>query len=181
MDAALPQPEQPGQSVLVALFQHNAWANLKLLDFCAGLSGEQLGATAVGTYGSIRATLLHLVRAEVRYVEHIDGKLPPNPPPKDPFPSFDVLRDAVRWANDELLKSALSARTDTIITERYPKSIERYRLADLMIQAVSHATEHRTQVSAILTQLGLEPPDLSSWHWMEEKGEFTVTDLPESE
>jgi len=181
MIVRLPQPEQPGQSVLVALFQHNAWANLKLLDLCAGLSDEQLGATAVGTYGSIRATLLHLVRAEVRYVEHIDGKLPENPPLKDPFPSFDVLREAVRWAGDELLQSALSARADTIVTQRQPNAIERYKLSDLMIQAVTHSTEHRTQVSAILTQLGLEPPDLSGWHWMEEKGEYQVTDLAAGE
>lgn len=176
MSFTLPQPEQPGLSVLVALFQHNAWANLKMLDFCAGLSDEQLGATAVGSYGSIRATLLHLVRAEVRYVEHVDGKLPQNPPPKDQFPSFEVLRDAVRWAGDELLKSALSARTDMIVTQRQPKATEQYKLTDLMIQAVSHSTEHRTQVSAIITQLGLEPPDLSGWQWMDEKGEFRVID-----
>jgi uncharacterized damage-inducible protein DinB len=181
MNTALPQPEQPGQSVLVALFQHNAWANLNLLDFCAGLSDEQLGTTAVGTYGSIRATLVHLVRAEARYVEHINGKLPPNPLPKDTLPSFEVLRDVVRWAGDELLQSALSARADTIVKQRQPTAIERYKLADLMIQAVTHSTEHRTQVSAIVTQLGLEPPDLSGWHWMEEKGEYSVTDLPAAE
>jgi uncharacterized damage-inducible protein DinB len=178
MNNPLPQPEQPGQSVLVALFQHNVWANLKLLDFCAGLNDEQLGATTVGTYGSIRATLLHLVRAEVRYVEHVDGKLPANPPPKDTFPSFEVLRDAVRWVGDELLQYALAASADTIVTQQQPKTTERYRLTDLLVQAVTHSTEHRTQVSAIITQLGLEPPDLSGWHWMEERGEFWVTDRP---
>jgi uncharacterized damage-inducible protein DinB len=181
MNVAIHPLEQPGLSVLVALFQHNAWANLKMLDFCAGLSDEQLGATAVGTYGSIRDTLLHLVRAEVRYVEHVNGKLTQNPPPKDQFPSFEVLRDAVRWAGDELLQSALSARADTIVTQRQPKVIEKYKLADLMIQAVSHSIEHRTQVSAIVTQLGLEPPDLSGWQWMDEKGELWVTDQAAAE
>ena len=33
--------DQPADtSVLAALFAHNAWANLKLLGFCAGLSDE---------------------------------------------------------------------------------------------------------------------------------------------
>lgn len=175
MNFTIPQPEQPGISVLVALFQHNAWASLKLLDFCARLSDEQLDATAVGTYGSIRNTLLHLIRAEVSYVERVNGKLPQNPPPRDRFPSFEALGDAVRWAGDEMLQLALSARADTIVTERHPEGTEQYKLTDLMVQAVSHSIEHRTQVSTIITQLGLEPPDMSGWQWMDEKGEILVT------
>jgi len=146
MDVPLSQPEQPGQSVLVALFQHNAWANLKLLDFCAGLSDEQLSATAVGTYGAIRITLLHLLRAETRYVEHATGKLPPHPFSLDFFPGFDILREAAGWASAELLPLALSARADTLVRQRQPDGVEEYKLADLMIQAVTHSTEHRTQV-----------------------------------
>ena len=181
MSVEFPRSEQPGLSVLAALFQHNAWANLKLLEACAGLSEEQLAATAVGTYGPIRATLLHLVRAETRYVEHGSGKLPPHPLRMDSFPSFEILSEDVRWTGAELLQLALSARADTMVTQRNPTTTDQYKLADLMIQAVSHSTEHRTQVSAILTQLGLEPPDLSGWHWMEEKGELTVTEHPVSE
>ena len=60
------QPEPTDQSVLTTLFHHNTWANLKLLDFCEALSEEQLNTSAIGAYGSVRATLLHLVRAETR-------------------------------------------------------------------------------------------------------------------
>ncbi|NTU79168.1 MAG: hypothetical protein HGA45_07160 [Chloroflexales bacterium] len=28
---------------------------------------------------------------------------------------------------------------------------------------VTHATEHRAQIATIITQLGMEPPDLSVW------------------
>ncbi|MSP14946.1 MAG: hypothetical protein EXR62_18555 [Chloroflexi bacterium] len=181
MSFTIPQPEQPGISVLVALFQHNTWASLKLLDFCAGLSDEQLDATAAGTYGSIRDTLLHLVRAEVGYVRHVNGKQPQNPPPRDQFPGFEVLREAVRWTGDELLQVSLAARADTMVTQRHPKAIEQYKLTDLMVQAVSHSIEHREQVSNIITQLGLEPPDMSGWQWMDEKGELWVIDQPAAE
>ena len=37
--------ERGDTSVLTTLFEHNAWANLKLLDFCTGLSDAQLDAT----------------------------------------------------------------------------------------------------------------------------------------
>lgn len=164
--------EPSGISVLTELFAHNAWANLKLLDFCAHLSDEQLDTTAIGSFGSIRATFVHTVSAEVSYVERVNGKLPAQPLSGDRFPGFALLKDAVRWAGDELLQLALSAQAETLVRQRPPRLLIEYKLAGLMVQAVSHATEHRTQISAIITQLGMEPPDLSGWNYMEETGKL---------
>src|SRR4029453_15706544 len=99
--------ERGDTSVLTKLFEHNAWANLKLLDFCEHLSDEQLDATAIGGFGSIRDTLQHIVAAEVSYVDRANGKLPAKPLSRDQFSGFEVLKDAVRWAGDELLQLAL--------------------------------------------------------------------------
>lgn len=159
-------------SVLTVLFAHNAWANLKLLDFCERLSDEQLDATAIGCFGSIRATLQHIIGAEVSYVERVNGKLPAAAPSGDQFPGFAVLKDAARWAGDELLLLALSAREDTSVRQRPPRHIFQYRLASLIVQAITHSTEHRTQISTIITQLGMEPPDMSGWQYMEDIGEL---------
>jgi uncharacterized damage-inducible protein DinB len=164
--------ERGDTSVLTTLFGHNAWANLKLLDFCAGLSDAQLGATAIGCFGTIRDTLRHIVGAEVSYVERVNGKLPPQPLAPDQFPGFAVLQDAVRWAGDELLQLALSAQADTRVRQRPPRQLFEYKLASLMVQAITHSTEHRTQIAAIITQLGMEPPDMSGWKYMEEIGEL---------
>ena len=49
-------------SLLVTFYEHNTWANLRLLDFCAGLSDEHLDASAPGTLGRVRDTLVHIVR-----------------------------------------------------------------------------------------------------------------------
>src|SRR5438309_9897088 len=103
------QSEQVDNSVLTTLFHHNTWANLKLLDFCEALSEEQLDASATGTYGSIRDTLVHLIRAEVSYVHRVNGEWPDEPVPHDPFAGFAVLKRTVRWTGDELLALALSA------------------------------------------------------------------------
>ena len=164
--------ERGDTSVLTTLFGHNAWANLKLLDFCEHLSDEQLDATAIGCFGSIRDTLQHIVGAEVSYVERVTGKLPPKPLSPGQVPGFEMLKDAARWASDELLHLALSARIDTSVRQRPPRQLIEYKLASLMVQAITHSTEHRTQISAIITQLGLEPPDMSGWKYMEEIGEL---------
>src|SRR4051812_40674440 len=116
MSYTIPEPEQPAQAVVATAFEYNAWANLRLLDFCAGLSGDQLVASTVGGYGMLIETLGHMIYAEVDYVSRVTGKLPANPPPAGPA-TFDVLRDAVRWANEELVKLALAARSDSMVIE----------------------------------------------------------------
>ncbi|MFN8473627.1 MAG: DinB family protein [Anaerolineae bacterium] len=169
------RPNEPGEnSVLVVLFRHNIWANLKVLDYCETLSDEQLHAAAPGTYGSIRDTLLHIVGGEASYVRRANGKLPAEPLPKDRFPSLAALKETARWAGEELLQLALSTRANSIVEEHWPdlRLIERYSLASLMMQAINHATEHRTQISTIITQLGLEPPDTSGWQYMVETGDY---------
>jgi uncharacterized damage-inducible protein DinB len=163
--------ERGDASVLTALFAHNVWANLTLLDFCAGLSDTQLDATAIGGFGSIRNTLQHIISAEAGYVERVNGRLPAVPPGDD-FAGFVVLKDVARWAGDELLQLALSAREDTSVRQRPPRHIFQYRLASLMVQAITHSTEHRTHIAVIITQLGIEPPDMSVWQYIETIGEL---------
>ena len=81
-------------------YKHNLWANLHLLDACAQLSDEQLDATMVGTFGSIRETLMHLLSSEEGYARHVTGKIP-NPPLKEftTFPGFDELQRLLRSAS----------------------------------------------------------------------------------
>lgn len=165
--------------MLTALFRHNAWANLTLLEFCGGLADRQLDATAIGCFGSIRDTLVHIASSEADYVNLATDTLPPVPPPMDRFVGFAVLEDAVRWAGDELLRLAVSARADTIVRVQRPQEpIFEYPLAGLMVQALNHSTEHRAQISAIITQLGIEPPSLSGWRYMREMGEFHEFEAP---
>jgi len=159
-------------SVLTALFAHNTWANLKLLDFCERLSDAQLDSAAIGGFGSIRDTLLHIVGAEVSYVNRTNGRLPAQGFDRDVFPGFATLKDAARWAGDELLQIAISARKGTLVRQYAPRDPAEYPLASLIVQSINHSTEHRTQIATIITQLGQEPPDMSGWQYMDEAGEL---------
>src|SRR3954466_7686691 len=120
---------QGDTSVLTHLFAHNAWANLKLLDFCQNLTDEQLDSTATGGYGSIRDTVRHIIGSEVSYVERVNGKSPAQPIPKREFAGFEVLKAGARWTGDELLELALSAHTDTLVRQRSPGRNSEYPLA----------------------------------------------------
>jgi len=38
-----------------------------------------------------------------------------------------------------------------------------------LVQAINHATEHRTQIKTALTQAGITPPELDGWTWDDER------------
>ena len=82
------------------------------------------------------------------------------------------MTDVARWTNDELLQLALSTRKDTMVTESEQGLGCEYPLASLIMQAINHANEHRAQIAAIITQLGIEPPDMSGWQYMVDSGAF---------
>jgi uncharacterized damage-inducible protein DinB len=58
--------------------RHNSWATKHLLSFCrdSNLTAEQLSTPGVGTYGSILATLNHLIRSDAGYLENLIGRAP---------------------------------------------------------------------------------------------------------
>ena len=59
------------------------------------------------------------------YVNLATNKLPPMPLPSDTFPGFEVLREGVCWAGEELLGLAISARAGTIVRVTRPSMASR--------------------------------------------------------
>ena len=164
----------PGMDLLVEFFRHNSMMNQRLLDACRPLSSEQLGATATGTYGTIGATLVHIANAQEGYAARILGTERPERLEEDPFPGFDAL--AERFANgDAQLEEAarqVSSAPEVQVTGDDPPGTWRMPGSLILIQAVNHGTEHRCQVSTILTQLGIEPPEMDGWTYFFDSGQM---------
>ena len=145
-------------------YRQNEWANLTLIEACRGLSDEQLDASAPGGYGSIRDTLRHIVSAEGGYAFRLGHEPSPRLMRDDPWPGFDALTAMVSAAADALVAGTETApdRVIRVGPDAEPFDVE---AAIILIQAFHHSTEHRGQVCAVLTTLGIIPPELSSWEW----------------
>ena len=76
------------------LFEHNLWANMRMLEVCADLPDAILDATVQGTAGSIRETLMHIAGAEQRYAMRLSGRTPTFGE-RDGWPSLPVLAQAL--------------------------------------------------------------------------------------
>src|SRR6266705_412602 len=143
-------------------FTYNLWANLRLLDACAHLSDAQLDATTTGTFGSVRETLMHLFASEEGYVQSFTGTTPiPSLKELTTFAGFDELRRRAERSGKELITIAEQRDLSQIFyldggTYEAPAIV-------VVIQAINHAIDHRSQIATLLSQQDIEPPDLDSW------------------
>ena len=153
---------------LTTLFRHHRWANLRLLEACAALTPEQLAATSTGSYGSIRATLEHIVTAEQSYLARIStGRRFPHVEGAPPM-TITAMIDAAGATGDGLIEWAPRVQPDDTVEITWDGMARAVPKTILLTQAINHATEHRAQVTALLTQVGIEPPDLQPWVYFDE-------------
>lgn len=184
MDSQTQHPSEPvtGDNPLVTLFRHNLWANLNLIDACTALDAGQLATRAVGVYGTLYDTLHHIVRAEQHYLALLTGRKTVYPLRREQSPEIAVIREQARLAGEGLIAYAAVVTPDA---QGYGDDDEDENIVwpipagFLLTQVVNHATEHRAQVMTLLSQLGIEPPDLSGWKYMDDT--VVVTPIPRSE
>lgn len=144
-------------------YKYNLWANLHLLDACAQMSDAQLDETMTGTFGSVRETLMHILSAEENYVRSLTGKIPTTRL-KDlaQFPGFDELRRHAQWSGEALIAFAEQpgdmSRTLHLDNGTYDAPV-----IIVMIQAIDHGIDHRSQIATLMSQQGIIPPELDSW------------------
>lgn len=143
-------------------FKYNLWANLHLLDACAQLSDAQLDATMAGTFGSVRETLMHLLASEEGYVGAITGTSP-TPRLKDltTFPGFDELRQRAERSGKKLI--TIAEQRDLSQTLYLDEGTYEALAIVVVIQAINHTIDHRSQIATLLSQQGIEPPCLDAW------------------
>jgi len=147
-------------------FKYNLWANLRLLKACAHLSDAQLDATTRGTFGSVRETLMHLFASEEGYARHwhFTGASPtPRLKELTTFPGFDELRRRAERSGKELIAVAEQGELNQILyldegTYEAPVIV-------VLIQAINHGIDHRSQIATLLSQQDIEPPDLDGWSY----------------
>jgi uncharacterized damage-inducible protein DinB len=162
---------------LLELYRHKTWATLRLIEYCQNLADEHLDATIPGTFGTIRATLWHLVDGEEGYLSivtrsHLTEPLADYPVMLQDLPDGSVslgeLAERIRLlgARWEILAQ------DSAAPGREVFSRDGWRMygATPMAQAIHHADDHRSHVLSILGARGLEVPELDVWAYAFDAG-----------
>jgi uncharacterized damage-inducible protein DinB len=158
------------KEIMLEAFRHHAWANQQLLATCRGLSHEQLmlPGTAAGTDRGILAILNHITQSDRGYVSR-RGERPDWVENEEDTADLDELerradQNAEVW--ERFLSQPLDA-TKRILLDQGAYEAEQ---SVLVVQALHHGNAHREQICAILTGLGIQPPDIQAWAYAEATG-----------
>ena len=154
--------------ILIDAFRHKLWAVKTLIAACQDRSVDEL--TRPGPrFGSILATLNHLVLADAGYVASLGG-------------------GRAEWASNDnetndLLELAARAEESGARWEQFlqePVDGEQLAFLDdgayethvavVVVQALHHVSAHGEQVCACLKALGVEPPDIQPWELADTTG-----------
>jgi uncharacterized damage-inducible protein DinB len=151
------------REILESLYDYAVWANERLLDGAARLPTDDLGRQLSKGYQSIHATLVHLVSADLRWFARWRNEaLPPMLTPAD-LPTLDALR--ARWTPHwGERRGWIAGLTDAQLTEPIRFTGARGEVTfprwQGMLQCANHGTQHRSEIAAMLTDLGQSPGDL---------------------
>ena len=149
---------------LIDGFRYNTWATREILELCRGLTGEQLDATIIGTHGTIIDTLRHIVASEAGYCRRLTAEEPSWDQERVNAPGFDVLAERVdeleaRWTR--FLSEPFDA--ERTFRLRWHDDVDRDVPAGvILMQALQHGIDHRSQICTILTTIGVNPPNYGS-------------------
>ncbi|HYS18496.1 MAG TPA: DinB family protein [Candidatus Binatia bacterium] len=146
------------------LYRYSEWATARILDAATRLSPEQLAAPSGASYSSVRETLVHIMGAQWLWLSRWNGTSPTAMLDARQFPGLESIR--ARWDQIEHdTRRFVTNLTDTdlarVVEYRNTRG-ERwaYPLWQQVVHQVNHATQHRGEIAAALTQLGHSPGDL---------------------
>ena len=156
------------------LARYNAWANRRLYDACAQLSVEDYQAKRPSFFGSIHATLNHILVADRVWLSRFQNRV------------HDIKSlDQILYGDLARLRRAREAE-DTrildhvgILDDGALSGVLRYRtmagepqetpLAWTLAHFFNHQTHHRGQVHGLLSGTAVAPPPLDLIYFLREE------------
>jgi uncharacterized damage-inducible protein DinB len=151
-------------SLVNELFNYNYWARDRQLQACAGLTEEEFLRPLGNSFPSLRDTLTHLLAVEWLWLERWRGRSPRALLAPEEFPTLTALSQ--RWQTVEREMRGYVATVSEDALERTVPYINfkgetwTYNLWRMMMHLLNHQSYHRGQVTTLLRQLGIQPPQV---------------------
>jgi uncharacterized damage-inducible protein DinB len=119
--------------------------------------------------------LKHIVRAESWYVELLTGSRPEMAFKWEDNPDLAEVIAYSKTVGDTLLDAAGRIGPEDRAKEEDGGNVWSYKAMILYIQIINHGVEHRTNITTILNQHDLKPPQVDGWGYMDvNKDRFDV-------
>ena len=159
---------------LRTLFDYNYWATARIMSVALEVTSEQFTVANTSSYGSLRGTLVHTMRAEMIWRRRLQGDpMPVGLPVEADFPTPQSLYEA--WmAEEPLMCSYLRGLSDSdvsmVVDYKNTKGVPfRNVIWHILAHVVNHGTQHRSEAAAMLTDFNHSPGDIDMILYFREK------------
>jgi len=152
-------------SYFATLAHYNAWANRRLYQACEALGETEYLRERPSFFGSLHATLNHILVADRIWIARIEGQTPPNLKLDQILYGDLIGLKVARLAEDEHIRNMVAgisaARLDRPLEYRNSRG-DRFETPLRLVLAhfFNHQTHHRGQVHGLLSQTEVPPPPL---------------------
>ncbi len=147
------------------LYTYNTWAWQHVFKSITQLDNETYLESRPIFQHSIHSLLVHCMAAEKTWLARCQGESPTSLPDPADYPDFTAVNQVwshvrhawanyLQWLSDDDCKQLINYRNTSGSAYTLP-------LADILQHVINHATEHRSQLTPVLYELGVptEPLD----------------------
>lgn len=153
----------PLEPTLLEFFQYNHWANQELMKICLDVSEEIMTDNNPGSYGPIRDTFAHMLKAEVSFLKRIHG-IAPEPGFKwEEHPSLLQMMAYETSLHEALLDTLQNVPATQNVHEEGEGWTFDYQARLIFMSVVYHGIAHRTDITTVLNNKGVNLPELDIW------------------
>src|SRR5271166_4378870 len=149
----------------VTLARYNAWANRRLYRACEALSVVEYLRERPSSFGSLHATLNHILVTDRIWIARIEGRAPPNLKLDQILYGDFIGLKIARFADDERIRNMVAGIPEGLLDQPFTYRNSRGDRFETPLSLVlghlfNHQTHHRGQVHALLSNTEVPPPPL---------------------
>src|SRR5262249_48923320 len=153
------------KNYFATLARYNAWANRRLYQVCEALGEAEYLRERASSFGSIHATLNHILVADRIWIARIENQTPPNLKPDQILYGDLVGLKVARIAEDDRILNLVGGIPDAMLDQPFDyRDTRGDRFVTPLHLALghffNHQTHHRGQVHGLLSQTRMMPPPL---------------------
>lgn len=149
--------------------RNNLWANARLHRAAAELGeAEYTKRRGAAFFGTLHGVLSHILVVQWFYIDAVlaerQGRLLRRV--DEPFEALSALTDAQRSADLRLVQLCDNLQAEHLLQEVYlerPDAIREATIHTVLLHLFQHQVHHRGQAHALLSDAGLEPPQLDEF------------------
>jgi uncharacterized damage-inducible protein DinB len=138
------------------LFEYDTWADLKLIEVIATLTGDQYKKDIHSSFGGIQGTLVHILSANRVWLYRWIGN-EPKPLKTEDFPAMETIKkqwDIYQCEISNFLQSLTEKKLNTPLQySDFKGNTYAQPLCQQMQHKVNHSSYHRGQLVMMLRQL----------------------------